>query len=305
MLKNQTVNASLTPEPALPSASPARTSHLVLALGLMAGAMLAFVIVDTTLKTMASTHNVIMLAGARNAVQVLIMLAIAPALPFSMFQTRIFGTHALRGLFLAAMTALMALSLHYNSFAQTYSIALGAPLISSFLARIFLKEHIKSATWAFMGLGLAGVVVALQPWGSAFAWTALIALAAAFVNGTIHVLTRLGRGENPIVMSFWTAVMATIACAITLPWTYSALTPGEMALIGLTGAVGTVGHLLMAQAFRMAPTALVSPVIYTQILWGSGIGLLFFGETVYPAIIAGAAMIIVAGIGLVLSQARR
>lgn len=267
--------------------------------------MLCFVFIDTTLKTLAQDHNVVMLAGTRNAMQVALMLLIAPMLPISIFRTKIFGTHALRGLFLAAMTALMALSLHYNTFAQTYSLALGAPVIASLLAWLILKERIETSTWACILLGLAGVTVALQPWGSTFSWTALIAVAAAAVNGTVHVLTRLGRRENPIVMAFWTAVMATLICAPTLPWTASSLGYREVLLIGLTGALGTAGHLLMAYAFRRAPTALVSPVIYTQILWGSGIGLIFFGETVSTGIVTGAGLIIASGIGLVVSQAQK
>ena len=66
---------------------------------------------------------------------------------------------------------------------------------------------------------------------------------------------------------------------------------GEWGLLAIGGAFGTLAHLLLIQAFRRAPTAIVSPMIYTQIIAACLIGYLVFGEVPTLATLFGAAIV--------------
>ena len=58
------------------------------------------------------------------------------------------------------------------------------------------------------------------------------------------------------------------------------------------------GADVVPQAFRLAPTAYVSPILYSQIVWGTLIGALVFGEAVEFHVLVGAAMVAASGIAL-------
>ncbi|MGH6959634.1 MAG: DMT family transporter, partial [Dongiaceae bacterium] len=57
-----------------------------------------------------------------------------------------------------------------------------------------------------------------------------------------------------------------------------------------------VGHLALIQAFRLAPSAVVAPFHYSQIVWAVIFGLLLFGDRPDQWVIAGSAIIIASGL---------
>jgi drug/metabolite transporter (DMT)-like permease len=104
-------------------------------------------------------------------------------------------------------------------------------------------------------------------------------------------------------MLFWVAAVALVLTSLALPWTWSSMSASDWALLGLGGLFGTLAHLLLILAFRLAPTAVVSPMIYTQIISAALVGWLVFGEVPSWATVAGAALVIASGIALLRSRA--
>ena len=70
-------------------------------------------------------------------------------------------------------------------------------------------------------------------------------------------------------------------------------------LLALGGLLGTAAHLLLVNAFRVAPTSVVSPMIYTQIVSALVFGYFIFGEVPTATTLLGAAIVSAAGIGLI------
>jgi drug/metabolite transporter (DMT)-like permease len=62
------------------------------------------------------------------------------------------------------------------------------------------------------------------------------------------------------------------------------------------GALGAVAQVLITQAFRRAPPAVVAPFEYTGMVWASLFGYLVFGDLPTPPVIAGAMVIIGSGL---------
>jgi drug/metabolite transporter (DMT)-like permease len=56
----------------------------------------------------------------------------------------------------------------------------------------------------------------------------------------------------------------------------------------------------MVEAFRRAPTAVVSPIIYLQFIWAALSGVLVFGEMPGMGVVVGAAVVSLSGIALIL-----
>ena len=57
-----------------------------------------------------------------------------------------------------------------------------------------------------------------------------------------------------------------------------------------------IAHTLMIEAFRQGEAALVAPVKYSSLLWGSFIGFLMFGDLPDLWTIVGALIIVAAGL---------
>lgn len=103
---------------------------------------------------------------------------------------------------------------------------------------------------------------------------------------------------------FYVGVFATAALTVLLPWNLE--TPTPMAALGMlgAGALGTLGHLMVIRAFAAAPTAVVSPMVYFQIVWSSIVGYLVFSDVPYITTWIGAAVIVFAGVALIQTQTR-
>ena len=71
---------------------------------------------------------------------------------------------------------------------------------------------------------------------------------------------------------------------------------GEVAALCLIGLLGGISHLLMTESFRRAPASATAPFDYVAILWAIAFGYMMFGEVPGPLVIAGAAVVVSAGL---------
>ena len=74
--------------------------------------------------------------------------------------------------------------------------------------------------------------------------------------------------------------------------------PVAITLMIVCGAFGTGGHYLLIAAHRLAPASVLSPFIYTQIVWATTLGFLVFANVPSQWTIAGAGIVIASGLYL-------
>jgi drug/metabolite transporter (DMT)-like permease len=118
------------------------------------------------------------------------------------------------------------------------------------------------------------------------------------------VLTRYGgRDEDPLAMLFTVGLFAFLLMSIALPWTFEPMSAQDWALLALGGVFGTIGQFLIIEAYRRAPTAIVSPMTYAQIVAACALGYFIFGETPSVATLLGAAIVAASGILIVRTKA--
>jgi drug/metabolite transporter (DMT)-like permease len=109
---------------------------------------------------------------------------------------------------------------------------------------------------------------------------------------------RLRRVPNVALVASQSAALALFVLPTAGGWVWP--TPGQwlgMAMIGV-GAVG--GFLCMTRGIQLAPASVVTPFQYSGIVWAGALGYLVFGDVPGPATLIGAAVIIGAGIFIVL-----
>lgn len=267
-------------------------------------AVISFTGLDTVMKYLVTSYDFWLLAWARNLVQVAILLALLPVLGARKVLTANRpGLQILRGLCLAAATIAILLSLKHMALTQTYVAMLTAPMVAAALSGLVLAERTTFVQWVWIVTGFVGVVVALNPASPDIGWFLIYAVAMATALGFYHVFTRLAsRVELPFTQLFYVGLIATLALTPALAFSSGSLPITAMGWVVLAGMFGTLAHFLLILAISYAPPAIVSPMLYTQIIFAAISGYLVFGEK--PSVMTGFGAVIVAlsGVGLIRSS---
>ena len=66
--------------------------------------------------------------------------------------------------------------------------------------------------------------------------------------------------------------------------------------------VAAIAHLCVNRSLKLAPAAVVSPYLYTQIVWGVFFGYVIFGDIPDLALVIGCVMIISSGLALLMLE---
>jgi drug/metabolite transporter (DMT)-like permease len=230
-----------------------------------------------------------------------------------MFRTGNLKLQIVRALLLLANSACTFAGLRHLPLPVTTSLAMLAPLISTLLAALVLKDDVPRSKWAMVVLGFIGMLLVVRPGGSQFTWTVVFPIgAAATFAGFQVVSSHLSRADDPITTNFLTAFVATMVLCVlvwmdqaeTLP-ALGRVTFQSWMLVVLMASVATGGHLLMLQALKRAPLSVLTPFSYTQLAFASLYSWVLFGQLPDTWMAIGMGVIAASGIGTLLLHGRK
>lgn len=189
--------------------------------------------------------------------------------------------------------------------AQLLTLSFSAPLITTLLAVKLLGERVSGIRWATLLIGFLGVLLAGDPRGTSVSPATFLVLAAAAMWGYAIVLMRqIARREASLTQMLYQNTCFMLVTGLLSVATWVPPTPFQLALLALAGLLGGLGQFTMFEAVRHAPAAVMATVEYSTLLWAFLLGWLAFGEVPPPPVWAGAGLILVAGIFLVLAERR-
>ena len=210
-----------------------------------------------------------------------VMLYIWRTSGFGVLRTRRPGAHLTRsavGLtgMICGFTAVSLLPL-----TQSTAISFSAPLFMVALSALILKEPVSLHRWLAVAVGFVGVLIMVHPDPRQFVGVGVLfaiaaAIGAAGANIAIREISRTEPG--PTIVFYFTLAGAAVGLA-SLPFGWVMPSPGVLGLLVAAGLIGGTGQLLLTEAIRRAPVAVVAPFDYTQLVWAGLIGFLVWGET--------------------------
>ena len=83
---------------------------------------------------------------------------------------------------------------------------------------------------------------------------------------------------------------------LTLPFGWVLPDAMTLALLIATGLLGGIGQILLTSAYRFGEASLIAPFEYVSMLLSVAIGWFLFDEAATPVMLAGASLVILAGI---------
>ena len=125
-------------------------------------------------------------------------------------------------------------------------------------------------------------------------------LASASFRALAHVhIRRLTATEETSAIVFWFSVTATALSLATLPFGWRVPGPAEAGMLVGAGLIGGVAQIALTSAYRFGHASLLAPFDYASILLAGAVGYLVFDEVPTVWMIAGAGVVMVAGVAIV------
>lgn len=191
-------------------------------------------------------------------------------------------------------------ALAWLGLAEISTIYMAGPIYITAMSALFLGEQVGWRRWTAVLVGFAGVVVALNPGAGVLGWPALIAVGGSLLYATSLVATRRLRGTPTQVLVASQVAALALPSAIPIGWV---MPQGWdwLALLAV-GVVAMAGYLFTNRGVQLAPASVVAPFGYLGIVWAMTLGLMFFGDVPSGSTMIGAAMIVGAGLFIMLRE---
>lgn len=184
----------------------------------------------------------------------------------------------------------------YLPLADVMTFYLAAPIYVTAISALVLREQVGWRRWSAVLIGFVGVMIALRPTDASWSAPAMIALAGSVCFSFLMIATRHLRGTSDTVLVTGPIAMALILGAVLSPLHWVTPSLSDVALLALLGVVAMIAHVCVNRSLKLAPASVVVPYQYSMIVWGIVFGFIVFGDVPEIAMLAGAAIIIGAGI---------
>jgi drug/metabolite transporter (DMT)-like permease len=190
----------------------------------------------------------------------------------------------------------------YLPLADVVTYYLASPIFVTALSALLLRERVGWRRWSAVVIGFCGVLIALRPSSQTISWPAVIALGGSLSFAVLMLITRSLRATPDIVLASSQFVGTFALGALMSPVGWVAPSPGSLVLFAAAGCISVSALLCVNRSLKLAPASVVVPYQYSMIIWAVMFGYVVFGDVPPPATIAGAMIIIGAGIYIFLRE---
>jgi drug/metabolite transporter (DMT)-like permease len=282
----------------LDKASHERASRLT-GIALMCGAVACFAFLDTTAKYLNLHMSTLEVVWARYTGAFLLPFIVSnPWTRPGLVTTARPLLQVGRSVLLLASTMCNFMALRYLQLDEAISIAFSTPFFVAALSGPILGEWVRWRRWTAISVGFLGVLVVTRPGPGSFQPAALLSLGGAMCYALYALSTRiLARTDSNETTLFYSNIVGAAAMLPVVPFFWT--TPTDALIIALmvaTGALGSFGHYLLIAAHRLAPAAVLSPFIYTEIPLMIVLGFLVFADRPNRWTLTGAAIVVASGL---------
>ena len=288
--------------------TPDLARQRLIGIGLMMIAFLLFSLLDTTAKWLNHVIPTPQTVWARYTFSVLfVLLVINPGTKPGVLKTKKPVLQFWRSLFLFISTLLNFIAINYLQLSQTISIAFAAPLIVALLSGPLLGEHVSRDRLIAIVVGFVGVLVVARPGFGGIHPVAILSIIGVVCYAMYVVMTRhLAAHDSTETTLVYSGMVGAILLTPVMFWIWQ--NPPDLLSALMMGALGlyaAVGHFALIRAHRFTPAYILTPFIYTQLIWMSLFGYLVFGDVPDRFTLIGGTIVIGSGLYLLMRERRQ
>ena len=272
----------------------------LIGIGLMCTAVAFLTCVDAMSKYLVHHMDTLEVVWARYTSAFVLALAVSnPITRPGLLMTKRPLLQLARSLFMVGGTVLNVMALRFLQIDENLSIIFSTPFWVAAMAGPLLGEWIGWRRWA-RDRGRLLRRAGGDPAGFHMHPAVLLSLTTAVFYASYNVVTRaLARHDSNETQLFYGNCIGALAMSAIVPFVWT--TPESLLIVALMiviGGFGSVGHYFLIAAHRQAPASLISPFMYTQLVWAVILGYLIFRDVPTVWTLAGAGIVISSGLYL-------
>ncbi len=245
----------------------------------------------------------------RGLIALILMMPIFAIQGFDLMRTRRPWGHASRSLAGIASMFCTFMAFAHLPLADVTALLFAMPLFVTALSMPLLGEPVGWRRWLAVIVGFVGVLVILQPvaiTGGDIHWLYLLPLLAAFLYSLATIaLRQLGATERTMTTVFYFTLSVTVVTGLLLPFNWRTPVGTEWLWLIAVGVLGGVAQIFLVMSYRFAPAAIAAPFEYTALVWTILFGIVFWQEMPTATMLAGAGVVIGAGLFILYRETRR
>jgi len=228
-----------------------------------------------------------------------ILSFVLPRRGLAVFRTERFREHFRRAVSqLGSMTCIF-LAFKLMPLAGATAISFSAPLLTTVLSIILLKERVGIHRWAALVMGFVGVLLVTRPGTGGFEWGALFALGNAILISTVAVAIRqMSLTESSDTLIAYQIVLLVPLTALLLPFGYETPRFGDLLLLVTAGIANGVAQFWWTKSLHLAPASAVTPFNYLSLIWAMTAGFLVWGDVPTSHLLLGSSIVVGSGLYL-------
>jgi drug/metabolite transporter (DMT)-like permease len=226
-----------------------------------------------------------------------VAVIIFPRTGWAVLRTRRYREHLQRGISQFGSMICWFLAVRVLSLGAATAIGFAAPLFTTLLSILVLKERVGVHRWSALIVGFVGVLIVTHPGAGTLTAGALFGLCNAVLISTVAIaIRRMSASESTETLTIYQLSIITLCTACLLPLGFTA--PRWMDALGLAfaGIGNGIGQYWWTRALSLAPPSAVVPFNYLSLVWATMLGFAIWGDRPGEALLFGSAIVVASGL---------
>jgi drug/metabolite transporter (DMT)-like permease len=222
---------------------------------------------------------------------------VLPSRGWAVLRTRRYREHLQRGLSQFGSMLCWLMAVRVLSLGSATAIGFAAPLFTTLLSIVILKEKVGAHRWSALVVGFIGVLVVTHPGAASLNSGALFALANAILISTVAVaIRRMSITESIETLTTYQMGIITLGTLFLLPFGFRVPAWADFAGLAVAGIGNGVAQLCWTRSLALAPPSAVVPFNYLSLIWATMLGFAIWGDVPTPTLLLGAAIVVASGL---------
>ena len=164
------------------------------------------------------------------------------------------------------------------SLGSATAIGFAAPLFTTLLSKVILKEKISIHRWSALLVGFVGVLIITHPGAGTLTYGALFALGNAVLISTVAIaIRRMSMTESTETLTLYQMSIMTLCTAGLLTLGFRAPHWGDALMVALAGVGNGIAQFWWTRSLSLAPPSAVVPFNYLSLVWATILGFAVWG----------------------------
>jgi drug/metabolite transporter (DMT)-like permease len=237
---------------------------------------------------------------------VTVSVVILPRTGFAVFRTSRYLAHLRRGVSQFGSMTCMFLAFRLMALGPAVAISFAAPLFTTLLSIVILKEKVGPHRWSALIVGFIGIVIVTEPGPGMLQGGAIFALANAVLISSVAVAIRhMSLTESTETLTLYQMIVITLCTLCLLPFGFRPPSWLDALGLALAGVGNGIAQYWWTRALTLAPPSAVVPFNYLSIVWATILGFAIWGDLPTPHLLIGGAVVIASGLYLLWRETLR